>query len=82
MARKLTARKVEQARPDPSKRIEIPAGDKPGLYLVIQSSRAKVLGAALPLPGKGTQADARWLPLAGFGSQARARGIGQGCRRI
>ena len=81
MARKLTARKVEQARPNPRKRIEIPDGGKPGLYLVIQSS-AKVLGGALPLPGAGTQAHARWLPLVGFGSQAGARGVGQGCRRI
>ncbi len=36
MAKKLTARKVEQARPNPSKRREIPDGGKPGLYLVIQ----------------------------------------------
>ncbi len=41
MATRLTAIKVENARPNPSKRIEIADAGKPGLYLVIQTSGRK-----------------------------------------
>jgi integrase len=41
MATRLTALKVENARSNPSKRIEIADAGKPGLYLVIQTSGRK-----------------------------------------
>ncbi len=41
MAKRLTARSVELAKPNRSKRIEIPDAGKPGLYLVIQPSGRK-----------------------------------------
>ena len=41
MAKKLTARSIEQAKPDPTKRREIPDAGKPGLYLLIQPSGRK-----------------------------------------
>ena len=40
-ARRLTARSVEQAKPDPTKRIEVPDGLLPGFYLIVQPSGAK-----------------------------------------
>lgn len=39
--KRLTARSIEQAKPDPQRRIEIPDAGKPGLYLVIQPSGRK-----------------------------------------
>lgn len=41
MSKVLTARSVEQAKPDPDRRREIPDGMLPGLYLVVQQSGAK-----------------------------------------
>ena len=41
MAKRLTARSVELAKPNPRKRIEIADANKPGLYLVIQPSGRK-----------------------------------------
>lgn len=41
MAVKLTALKVENQKPDPSKRIEIADAGKPGLYLVVQPNGRK-----------------------------------------
>lgn len=41
MAKRLTARAIEQAKPVAGKRIEIPDAGKPGLYMVIQASGAK-----------------------------------------
>jgi integrase len=41
MPKVFTARSVEQAKPDPSRRLEIPDGLLTGLYLVIQPSGAK-----------------------------------------
>lgn len=38
---KLTSLKVENAKPDPSKRLEIADAGKPGLYLVVQSNGRK-----------------------------------------
>jgi integrase len=37
----LTARSVENAKPDPSRRLELPDGALPGFYLVVQPSGAK-----------------------------------------
>jgi hypothetical protein len=72
MARKLTARKVEQARPNPRKRIEIPDGGKPGLYLVIQSSGRKSWAVRYRFQGQ-----ARKLTLDGFPSLAAAHRLAQ-----
>ena len=72
MARKLTARKVEQARPNPRKRIEIPDGGKPGLYLVIQSSGRKSWAVRYRFQGQ-----ARKLTLDGFPSLASAHRLAQ-----
>ena len=41
MARALTVLAVERAKSDPAKRLEIPDGGLPGLYLVVQTSGAK-----------------------------------------
>ena len=41
MAKALTAKAVEKQQPDPDRRIEIPDGLLPGLYLVVQPSGAK-----------------------------------------
>src|SRR3954469_11226 len=41
MARGLTAQSVERLKPDPTKRLEVPDGLLPGLYLVIQPGGAK-----------------------------------------
>lgn len=41
MAKVLTTRTIEAMRPDPAKRIELPDGGLPGLYLVVQPSGAK-----------------------------------------
>jgi integrase len=72
MARKLTARKVEQARPNSRKRIEIPDGGKPGLYLVIQSSGRKSWAVRYRFQGQ-----ARKLTLDGFPSLASAHRLAQ-----
>src|SRR5262245_44016011 len=37
----LSARAVEHAKPDPTKRLEIPAGPPTGLYLTIQTTGSK-----------------------------------------
>jgi integrase len=72
MAKKLTARKVEQARANPYKRIEIPDGGKPGLYLVIQPSKKKSWAVRYRVRGQ-----ARKLTLDGFPSLATARKLAQ-----
>jgi integrase len=72
MARKLTARMVEQARPNPRKRIEIPDGGKPGLYLVIQASGRKSWAVRYRFQGQ-----ARKLTLDGFPSLAAAHRLAQ-----
>jgi integrase len=41
MARPLTAQSVDRLKPDPAKRLEVPDGLLPGLYLVIQPSGAR-----------------------------------------
>ena len=72
MAKKLTARKVEQTRPNPRKRIEIPDGGKPGLYLVIQPSGRKSWAVRYRFHGL-----ARKLTLDGFPGLATARRLAQ-----
>ena len=41
MAKVLPARSVDQAKADPTRRIEVPERLLPGLYLVVQPSGAK-----------------------------------------
>jgi hypothetical protein len=72
MAKKLTARKVEQTRPNPSKRREIPDGGKPGLYLVIQPSGRKSWAVRCRVNGRP-----RKLTLDGFPGLATARRLAQ-----
>jgi integrase len=72
MAKKLTARKVEQTRPNPRKRIELPDGGKPGLYLVIQPSGRRSWAVRYRFHGQG-----RKLTLDGFPSLATARRLAQ-----
>jgi integrase len=72
MAKKLTARKVEQARANPHKRIEIPDGAKPGLHLVIQPSGKKSWAVRYRFKGQ-----TRKLTLDGFPSLATARKLAQ-----
>jgi integrase len=72
MARKLTARMVEQARANPHKRREIPDGGKPGLYLVIQSSGRKSWAVRYRYQG-----ETRKLTLDGFPSLGTAHRLAQ-----
>ena len=72
MAKKLTALKVEQARANPRKRIEIPDAGKPGLYLVIQPSKKKSWAVRYRFRGQ-----AKKLTLDGFPSLATARKLAQ-----
>ena len=72
MAKKLTARKVEQARANPHKRREIPDGGKPGLYLVIQPSGRRSWAVRYRFHGQG-----RKLTLEGFPGLATARRLAQ-----
>lgn len=58
MARVLTAAAVEKVRPDPQKRIELPDGLLPGLYLVIQPSGKKSWAARYRAAGKTRKPDA------------------------
>jgi integrase len=71
MARKLTARKVEQARANPHKRREISDAGKPGLYLIVQPSGHKSYAVRYRFQG-----EPRKLTL-GFPSLATARKLAQ-----
>jgi integrase len=48
----LTARSVENAKPDPSHRLELPDGALPGFYLVVQPSGAKSWAVRYRVGGK------------------------------
>ena len=72
MAKKLTARSVEQARPHSKKRIEIPDAGKPGLYLVIQPSGKKSWAVRYRYQGRP-----RKVTLNGFPSLAVAHKLAQ-----
>ena len=72
MAKKLTARKVEQARANPHKRIEIPDGGKPGLYSSFSQVGRKSWAVRYRYKGQ-----ARKLTLDGFPSLATARKLAQ-----
>ena len=72
MAKKLTARSIEQARPDRTKRIEIPDAGKPGLYLVIQPSGRKSWAVRYRFHGRP-----RKVTLEGFPSLGVAHKLAQ-----
>ena len=77
MAKKLTARSIEQAKPRKNKhgqliRTEIPDGGKPGLYLVIQPSGKKSWAVRYRLRGRP-----RKVMLEGFPSLATAHKLAQ-----
>jgi len=52
MAKKLTPISVENAKPNPLKRVEIPDAGQPGLYLVIQPTGKKSWAVRYRLNGK------------------------------
>ncbi|PVE20574.1 integrase [Microvirga sp. KLBC 81] len=52
MPASLTARSVENAKPDPSRRLELPDGALPGFYLVVQPSGAKSWAVRYRVSGK------------------------------
>jgi integrase len=52
MAKHLTAKAIEKMRPDPERRMEIPDGLLPGLYLVVQPSGAKSWAVRFRANGK------------------------------
>ena len=52
MTKALTAKAVEKMRPDPDRRLEIPDGLLPGLYLVVQPSGAKSWAVRFRANGK------------------------------
>ncbi|WP_052003058.1 site-specific integrase [Microvirga sp. BSC39] len=52
MPASLTARSVENAKPDPNRRLELPDGALPGFYLVVQPSGAKSWAVRYRAAGK------------------------------
>ncbi len=72
MAKRLTARKVEQARANPHKRLEVADGGQRGLHLVIQPSGRKSWAVRYRFKG-----EPRKLTLEGFPSLATARKLAQ-----
>ncbi len=56
MSKVLTAKGVEAARPDPTKRLEIPDGGLPGLYFVVQTSGGKSWAVRYRSPATGKPA--------------------------
>ena len=74
MAKKLTARSIEQAKRDPTKRIEIPDAGKPGLYLVVQPSGKKSWAVRYRRRSDGKP---RKVTLEGFPSLAVAHKLAQ-----
>jgi hypothetical protein len=74
MARGLTALRVERAKPDARKRIEIPDHGKPGLYLIVQSNGKKSWAVRYRRHG---DKKTRKYTLPGFPSLAAARKLAQ-----
>jgi integrase len=72
MAKRLTARKVEQARANPHKRLEVADDGQRGLHLVIQPSGRKSWAVRYRFKG-----EPRKLTLEGFPSLATARKLAQ-----
>jgi integrase len=74
MAKRLTARSVELAKPNPQKRVEIPDAGKPGLYLVIQPNGKKSWAVRYRRPSDRAP---RKLTLPGFPSLGLAHRLAQ-----
>ena len=73
MARALTTKAVEAAKPDPEKRREVADAALPGLYLVIQPSGAKSWAVRYRFGGKPAKLTLGRWPLMGL-AEARAAG--------
>ncbi len=71
MARALTVKSTEAAKPDPSKRQEIPDGALSGLYLVVQPSGVKSWALRYRFAGKPAKLTLGRWPVMGL-SEARA----------
>lgn len=71
---RLTAIKVDNAKPDPRKRIEIPDAGKPGLYLVIQPNGKKSWAVRYR---RASDRAPRKYTLSGFPSLATAHKLAQ-----
>jgi integrase len=71
-SRKLTAIKVANVKPDPTRRLEIPDAGKPGLYLVVQPTGRKSWAVRYRYSGMP-----RKLTLPGFPSLATAHKLAQ-----
>ena len=74
MAKRLTARMVEQIKPDPARRLEIPDGGKPGLYLIVAPTGRKSWAVRYRRKSDGKP---RKLTLDGFPSLATAHKLAQ-----
>src|SRR5437868_385168 len=75
MPKALTAKSVEQVKPDPSKRLEVPDGLLTGLYLVVQPSGAKSWAVRYRHAGKTTKLTLGSFPVLDLGEareQAKA----------
>ncbi|MFE3837901.1 tyrosine-type recombinase/integrase [Pseudogemmobacter sonorensis] len=75
MARALTTKAVEAAKPDPAKRYEIPDPALSGLYLVVQSSGVKSWALRYRFGGKPAKLTLGRWPLMGL-AEARAAASG------
>lgn len=75
MAKGLTTKALEKAKPDPKRRLEIPDGLLPGLYLVIQRSGVKSWAIRYRANGKPAKLTLGRFPVIEL---AKARGIPRG----
>lgn len=74
MAKALTVQSVEKLKPDPSRRLEIPDGLLPGLYLVIQPSGVRSWAVRYRAAGKPRKLTLGQYPAVGLGdARERAR---------
>lgn len=84
MAKALTTRTVETARPDPSKRVEISDAGCAGLFLVVQPSGAKSWALRYRHAGRPTKLTLGRWPLMGLAAAREAAGaaleeVAHGC---
>ena len=74
MAKALTVQSVEKLKPDPSRRVEIPDGLLPGLYLIIQPSGVRSWAVRYRAAGKPRKLTLGPYPAVGLGdARERAR---------
>ncbi len=72
MARALTVRAIDAAKPHPKKRLEIPDGTVTGLYLVVQSSGARSWAVRYRHHGRPTKLTLGPYPRLGLGEAREA----------